>query len=380
MIIIHVAMSLNNDIKELSTRYEKYRNEHISESDTESWFVRPFLRALGYDTSDPDMFSTQYPADPRDVKTGKVDFALLKNGKPVIFVEAKKLHQSLNQPKIINQIKRYFNNVRKVDFVILTNGNEYRFFTDLDHENMLDEEPFLVFTLSEVDQEVLQYLELFSHQKFDSTKIKDLAGRHSRREKIYAFLEEQFMSPSDEFAKALSKLIFGTAKLKVRDGVKKSLPHVFSKLINTKTSPPIIVTPGEEQGPVETSGTNGTEPPTTGTPSGEQDPFKIDTKFSKLEYFRFQDKIVHGTWTDMFVFILTALCQRNDARLISSFAAEKSIVITHDQKLIRRYCVSIGNGLFTSTNRTTRDKIKHLRTALTFFDMQDTLRVKLRDK
>ncbi|MCY3595659.1 MAG: type I restriction endonuclease, partial [Bacteroidetes bacterium] len=124
-------MGLRNDLEGLSTRYEEYRNTSISEAKTEAFFVRPFLRSLGYESSNPELVDPQYLADPHDIKTGKVDYALLRNGEPIIFVEAKKLHQSLDTPETINQIKRYFNNVLEVDFVILTNGNEYRFFTDL---------------------------------------------------------------------------------------------------------------------------------------------------------------------------------------------------------------------------------------------------------
>ncbi|MXX97522.1 MAG: hypothetical protein F4065_00275 [Rhodothermaceae bacterium] len=373
-------MELKNDLEDLGILYRKYENKSISEAKTEAWFIRPFLKSLGYDSSNPELVDPQYPADPKDIKPGKVDYALLRNGSPIIFVEAKKLHESLDHHVTINQIKGYFHFVREVDFVILTNGNEYRFFTDMDHENMLDEEPFLVFRLSELDQETLEYLEQFSRRNFDSTKLRALAYKLSHGDKIYAFLKEQLLSPSDEFAGSVSKMLFGTTKRKIRDHVKKSLPDAFSRLINAKIQTPIMVTPGEEQDPVETRDPNSTEHPIIAEQSKEQDPFKIETKFTKLDYFRFQDEIVSGTWTDMFVYILSALCQRDRSRLISSFAAKKTTIVARDPKLIKRNCISIGNGLFTTTNNGTREKIRYLRTALTSFDMRDTLRVKLKEK
>ncbi|MCY3594702.1 MAG: hypothetical protein OXH01_05645 [Bacteroidetes bacterium] len=216
-----------------------------------------------------------------------------------------------------------------------------------------------------MDQVSLGYLEQFSRQKFNSTKLRALALKLSRGEKIYAFLKEQLTSPSDKFANFISKMIFDTTKRVIRDDVKKSLPSVFSRLIDTKTKPPIIVTPDddEEQNPVV-------------TPSEEQDPFEISVTHTKLEYFRYQDKIVHGTWTDMFVHVFEILCKLDSPKLLSTFAGVKSFKITHDQKLIKRECKSIGNGLFIQTAYSTADKIQYLRTAFESFNMRDTLRVK----
>ena len=61
-----------------------------SEALTRYTLIDPLLRELGWDTEDPDMVVPEYSSG-----GGRVDYALCKNGKSVIMLEAKKLDKSL---------------------------------------------------------------------------------------------------------------------------------------------------------------------------------------------------------------------------------------------------------------------------------------------
>ena len=294
---------LKEKIDELKGLFEKYQGEDPSESNTEAWFIRPFFRSLGYDTSNPELVITQYQADPHDIKTGKVDYALLQNGNPVIFVEGKRLNEPLDSH--VRQIRRYFNNTLEVDFAVLTNGNEYRFYTDLVDKNMLDKVPFLEFRLNDIDEDLLEQLDQFSSQNYDSVKLKEFAHGVSRREKIKSFLEEQFSYPSESFARFISRAVFGTQKKVVLDDVKIVLPGILSNLRSIPPPPIIISKPDPKQ-------------PDPNPSNEEQNIFEIeDTRGTKLDYFRFQNETISDmNWTEMFVYVFCHLCHKDSQKLV----------------------------------------------------------------
>lgn len=62
-----------------------------SEALTRYTLIDPLLRELGWDTEDPDVVMPEYSSG-----SGRVDYALCKNGKSVIMLEAKKLDTPLN--------------------------------------------------------------------------------------------------------------------------------------------------------------------------------------------------------------------------------------------------------------------------------------------
>ena len=353
---------LKKEIDELRNLFDKYQNKNFSESNTELYFIHPFLKSLGYDTSNPELVSSQYPAVPEDTKTGKVDLALLKNGNPIIFVEGKKLNEPLDHH--FHQIRRYFSGCRRVDFVILTNGNEYRFYTDLVHENMLDKEPFLKFELKEVGEDLVEQLAQFTSQNFDSKKLRDQALKISRRGKILSFFKRQFSSPSEEFLKNISRMIFRTTKVDCRNAVKETLPDVLQLLPDIKLSPVIDPIP----------------PVIDPLPDRERNIFDIgDVTGKKLDYFRFQNRVVYVKfWSEMFIHVFHRLSQENPSKLMSVSEENEGLKIERDEKLIKEAPKSIGSDLFISTNLSNKEKVRYLQNALSSFNMGDSLWVKLK--
>ena len=80
-------MPLESLLQLVETLRERiHMHGHDLEIHTRYALVDPLLRELGWDTSDPAMVVPEYRSG-----TGKADYALLNNGKPVMMVEAKKL-------------------------------------------------------------------------------------------------------------------------------------------------------------------------------------------------------------------------------------------------------------------------------------------------
>jgi predicted type IV restriction endonuclease len=98
--------------------------------------VMPFISALGYNVFDLTEVTPELHADVGLKKGEKVDYAILKDGKPIILFECKWHGADLNREHA-SQLYRYFS-VTEARFSVLTNGIAYRFFTDLEAPNKMD--------------------------------------------------------------------------------------------------------------------------------------------------------------------------------------------------------------------------------------------------
>lgn len=97
------------------------RNDRVNETQTRTSLIGPVLVALGWDTADLDDVRTEYPSGRRD---DPVDYALLIDGAPVLFVEAKALGTNLEDRKCKVQTVNYAN-THGVAWCVLTDGDRY---------------------------------------------------------------------------------------------------------------------------------------------------------------------------------------------------------------------------------------------------------------
>jgi predicted type IV restriction endonuclease len=122
-----------------------------SEEATKQFLILPFLQLLGYDPLNPDEVIPEADASFSDKFKNRVDYAISKEGVPVIAVEAKKV----GSLSVANrgELKGYYNAVPTVKLGILTDGIIYQLFSDTEQENLMDNEPFAVVDLAQVAQE-----------------------------------------------------------------------------------------------------------------------------------------------------------------------------------------------------------------------------------
>ena len=138
-------MDFIDEIKALAARIPDILQFIQTEEATKTALVMPFVRALGYDTENPREVVPEFIADVGDRKGEKVDYAIMKDGKPVILMECKSAGTTLADQEAA-QLSRYFTTT-DVRFAVLTNGLVYRFYSDLDRANRMDTTPFLEFNM-----------------------------------------------------------------------------------------------------------------------------------------------------------------------------------------------------------------------------------------
>lgn len=197
-------MVFSDDIAKVSEQVRKRADLVTGEEATKMGLIVPFFSALGYDVFDPTEVIPEFVADFAIKKAGqfeKVDYAIAINGVIVMLVEAKARDKKPDAHD--GQLKRYFNGLLQAKVAIVTNGIEYRFFTDLRHENVMDEEPFFSFNVLNYDQKQIDNLKFFHRDNFDSAIIK----RHAE-EMVYLYgmtqlVDNLLRSPSDEFIRFL---------------------------------------------------------------------------------------------------------------------------------------------------------------------------------
>jgi len=105
----------------------------------------PFITTLGFDVYDSREVVPEFTADIGIKKGEKIDYAIKKDGKPIILIECKHWEQYLDLHE--GQLLCYFH-VSQAKFGVLTNGIVYRFYSDLDEDNKMDETPFLEFDIT----------------------------------------------------------------------------------------------------------------------------------------------------------------------------------------------------------------------------------------
>ncbi|MFS0519993.1 type I restriction endonuclease [Nostoc sp. UIC 10607] len=197
-------MGFTEEIAKLSEQVRKRADQVVGEESTKMALIVPFLSALGYDVYDPSEVMPEYVADFAIKKAGqfeKVDYALAINGNKVMLVEAKARGQKAEAHD--GQLSRYFNGLLTTKVAIVTNGVDYRFFTDLHDKNVMDKEPFFTFNILEYDIKDIENLKFFHRDNFEVTAITNHAEEMVYVKGMTQLLGNLLRSPSEEFVRFL---------------------------------------------------------------------------------------------------------------------------------------------------------------------------------
>ncbi len=195
-------MAFEDDIKKLADGISNFRDRLQTEEATKQSLVLPFLQALGYNVFDPDEVEPEFDADFGETRGWKADYALKSDRVPVIIIECKQVSNNLSG--VVPQLGRYFPHT-KARIGVLTNGLVYKFFTDQNEINKMDESPFWEFNLQTLSDRDLEQLEKF----LKGSDVADAVTAASRLKYIAGMkqtLSQQYhQQPDDAFAEWLAR-------------------------------------------------------------------------------------------------------------------------------------------------------------------------------
>ena len=189
---------LEQYVKRVKERYNDCRG---GEQATKAALIAPLFAILGYDLADPRECKPEYRTDfgKGEKAAFPVDWAFLIDGAFAFFVEAKAAGAKIT--KYAEQLGMYFAKEPTVKLGILTNGVQWKFFTDLDHEHIMDKELFLTWNVLEDELIPLDLLTLLQKSQFKQQLIRTFAEGIRRRSLLVDGLTRLLEGPSPEFVK-----------------------------------------------------------------------------------------------------------------------------------------------------------------------------------
>jgi hypothetical protein len=227
-------MDFKDSIKRLSERIESLKGNLPTEEATKTALIMPFISALGYDVFNPLEVLPEMCCDIGTKKGEKIDYAILRDGEPIILIECKHWQQNLTLHD--NQLLRYFH-VSKAKFGVLTNGIIYKFYTDLAEPNKMDEKPFLEVNLLDIKDEQIEELKKFHRSYFDVGAILSTASELKYMGELKAVIEKEFSSPSPDLVKFLCKQVYeGVFTQKILEQFTALLKRTINNYINATIS------------------------------------------------------------------------------------------------------------------------------------------------
>ncbi|NNU81952.1 restriction endonuclease [Halovulum dunhuangense] len=222
--------ALEPAIKVIAARVNEHAATIATEEAAKTSVVLPFLQALGYDVFNPAEVIPEFTADAVGKKGEKVDYAVKVDGEMRFLIECKGLSTKLERNHL-SQLFRYFT-VTDAKFALLTNGREYRFYTDLEEPNKLDQRPFFVFDILDVNPSAFVELRKFEKSAFDMANIMATAERLKYVSAVKAMLLEQMETPSDELVRLVAGVVHdGRLTAQVRDLVGGAIKSAFREVV-----------------------------------------------------------------------------------------------------------------------------------------------------
>lgn len=281
------------------------------EEATKQALVLPMLDALGYDIWNPEEVCPEYEADFAVKKGGqkeKVDLAISINGVPKIYFEVKSVDNPLDGHQ--GQLARYFNATTSVSLGVLTNGVEWRFFTDTGDSNIMDANPFHVVRLEAAGDQGLDVMARFGKTVFSPEAIRDYATELKYTNNIANILRQELdlgaRDPSEHFVRWIlksEKIYDGVVNMNVverfRPIVKTALTRVIREIVRRSLTAMEEQAAGAQPTPAPVATPSAPEPPAPKAGEVEQDTGRpIVTTEKELRCFEIVKTIFDGEPTN----------------------------------------------------------------------------------
>ena len=253
---------LEEHLKAFAARAKRYAPMCDNEEQTKVSLINPYLEILGYDVRNPAVCRLEYRAD---ISRGaeKVDYAILRDGRPLILIEAKVTTSDISRPgaDALGQLQRYFMS-EKVEFAALTNGVVWQWYRG-SQEGMMKETPFLVHDVRAPEVAEMPWLRSVAGPHFDAKTARDHAEAASIASAIMSWIEEARHRPSDDLVRAIIReKKLGQANAARVERVRQSFVATFEAYMDRETDRLLDAARGQQR----------EEPPVQSEPSQDAPP------------------------------------------------------------------------------------------------------------
>ena len=197
---------------------------------TKLYLVLPFLGLLGYDFTDPFEVYPDHVADLDPSHQTRIDFAVLRNGAPVLAVACRRAGLDLFDDH--GALRRYFDILPEVKLAILTNGVRFEFYVDSLKPSVMDGEPFLTLDFETIARagvadESVETLLAATKGEFEPETIAEAAHVALVKRRLRAIFIEEAKTPSDEFCR------FALERIGIKSPPKTVIDRYYAQLIKS---------------------------------------------------------------------------------------------------------------------------------------------------
>jgi predicted type IV restriction endonuclease len=215
-----------------------------TEETTKQALILPLLKILDFSPFDPQKVKAEHAANfPGAKSTERVDYALFSDGSPVMFIEAKPRDSKLTNHD--GQLSRYFNATPSVAIAAITNGVQWRFFTDLRKSNVMDETPFFTVNFDKLNESDIEQLAKFRYDMFSPDLLKSFAEERNYLDLFKSTIGTCLRDVDQDFVRFIATRSNLTPKLttkfleNIAPLVRQSLKEAISEMVVCGLSTPV---------------------------------------------------------------------------------------------------------------------------------------------
>jgi len=241
-------VDLKEIIEILIEKMKKHRSLYEqNEMATRSQIIEPILRGLGWNIENPEEVQPNTP-----VEEGVPDYSLLKSGKNILFIEAKKMSIDIVQKEVIRQLAKYcFGEGMK--YGVLTNGAVWLLFRAF-QEGTTIVERIIWKTDIENDEITATIRRLNTISKENITDIDNLIKKLQILDEIWHSLLDEPKDLVRVFIPSFESLIkegypqYEFDQTEIEDFIKERVKELISPIEETVIEPMTITEPLKWEG------------------------------------------------------------------------------------------------------------------------------------
>ena len=199
-----------------AVRVRSIREYCSNEEQTKVSLINPYLEHLGFDVRDPRYVQLEYRSDIGS-GTERVDYALLKNGKPALLIEAKPATTILPSEAPV-QLRRYAMAIPELRYCAVTNGVHWHWYAKSQNSGDLNPNPFLVHDATDPNVVEVRWL---ASLRNDPQNWDSIATEQNLQTKIGEWFTHQRTDPDEHFIVSIIRGVDERNNQKTRDVVSR---------------------------------------------------------------------------------------------------------------------------------------------------------------
>lgn len=197
----------------------------MDEQNTRRKLIEPLLELLGWDMLSPEV-ELEYSVQ-MGVGTKKVDYAMMLEGTPVVFVEAKGVDSSISDSHR-SQLKSYMRQTG-VDWGLLTNGVRLELLKRKKDGDRPDEVSLGTFSLQELSDNI-HFLRALSKDSIETGEAERIAENIEATQRAATRLRENKESIANQITQVVTDEVGDSVSQTVQDGAKQFVDVLSSSL------------------------------------------------------------------------------------------------------------------------------------------------------